>query len=856
MQHHACDSRDGVLATLSAQHCLSMTGIAGTKKSWEQEMSTTIDSANSRTADPSVEQAQPTATDNRAEIAREIATAKDPETLKNLVFLYILEVTRNVAIPGDRLRSIEKAVIALRRQDRGFPRLVREQRECLTQLWQAQGRSHEVWDKLAPLIRNRDWAGVKVEVANQLKMLAKTSTTKEAVQAYKDNTLLACGLNEPNFRKAVEDAVSEFLTSGPANAASEIARLCDSKGPETAAKKLRELTDPARTTPLEAALILNRAKPTIDIICRAFGPINFDFQEGAFLTPVHIRMFSDLAAAVDSASRSVEGAQTIEQIGGALCRRAIYHYATVEKSVADGNLVLPLEMLKQLRDPRDRGKVDWLSGNIKDGLAGLRASVEQSVLQFAKTVQPMENPAANWDALLGQPFKTAEQTAEQWVAAHPDFMPQAQAALKALNTPGYQMIRAIAALNEYLPQLPPSRNVDEMRKLTEVPENSAIAFAQAVSRDSVMEAVRLFNAKGLHGIALMDPNKIVPDPSWSVRAGRNNWQQIAGWRTGTVPFGFKVSAYGTVTYLVGVGNRTTEWERNYGDPGWMLRRGWRVGGFKAMYLAGTAIEGMQVVSIVGRHLGIQPSENSWRRFVAQTSENVRGSLWQRVFSGHIRLFGWFNVAGTVNYLIQGDYKRAGLLFGAAGGTLLSSYASKLGLAARLAPLAGPVGTALVVIGSTGLVLLDIRDRHRLATQDQPYNEAYLRTAGLRPEIAKELAKNDSNGLSAGPKLEQLAKHLRVTPQELLQYLNAQNPNWVRDFVWHGVHAVEPNQQGQYPASRPGQNLRLQQGLPAGHYGPGPEINPSNWRKPHMTFATTLEGIVEWAALSGHQLPRR
>jgi hypothetical protein len=825
-------------------------------------MSDVIESVTARVADRRVEQAaQPTATDNRAEIAREIASAKDAETLKDLVFLYILEATRDAAIPGDRWRSIEKAVIALRPRDRGIVGIVREQRECLTQLWQAQGRSHEVWDRLGPLISKRDWAGVTAEVANQVAWLAKTSTTIGEIQSYRDNTLLACGLKDPAFRKAVEDAVSEFLTTGPANAASEIARLCDSQGPDAAARKLRELTDRASTTPLQAALILDRAKPTIDIICRAFSSDTVVVRTPKGSRILHPgteqqQMFRDLAAAVDNASRSRQAAQTIEQIA-ALCRRPAYDY--VPGSVADGHLALPLEMLNQLRRPRHYSDdPDQLFRAIKQGLTDLRASVEQSVVQFAKTVQPMENPAANWDPLLGQSFKTPEQTTEQWIAARPDFMPQAQAALKALNTPGYRMTRAIASINEYLSQVPPPRNADELRKLAEIPENSAIAFAQAVSKDSLMEAVRLFNTKGLNGIALEDPNKIVPDPSWSIRAGRNNWQQIKGWRTGTVPFGFGVAAYGTATYLLGVKNRTTEWDRNYGDPGWMLRRGWRVGGFKAMYLAGTAIEGMQILSIIGRHLGIQPSESGWRKFLAQTAENVKGSPWQKVFSTHIRLFGWFNVAGTVNYLIQGDYKRAGLLFSAAGGTLLSSYAPALGLGAW----AGPVGTGLVVIGSTGLILLDLRDQERRRTMTEPFNKDYLITAGLTRPIAEKLVENDSDGRSVGPKLAQLAKHLGVTSPELLQYLHAQDPGWVGEFV-HAMHFVKPNEQGQYPGFLPGKvlggpvskNLRMRAPFEVNRQ-PSPAYDSSDWRNPNLIAPTTLEGIVEWAALSGHRLPRR
>ena len=813
----------------------------------EGETSNTID-ATSHAVEPSVEHAtRPTATDNRAHIARAITSAKDPETLKDLVFLYILEVTRNVAIPGDRWRSIENAVTALRRADPGFARLVREQRECLTRLWQAQGRSHEVWDKLAPLIRKGDWTGVKAEVAKGLAVLAKTSTTIDEVQTYKDNTLLACGLKEPNFRKAVEDAVSEFLTTGPANAASEIARLRESKGPEAAARKLRELTDPQSTTPLQAALILNQAKPTIDILCQALGPMIF--QKGF---PQQERIFRDLAAAVDSASRSREAAQTIEQVGRALAGEPTVALVTIEDAVKDGNLVLPLEMIKQFRGPSAGRFAGQVSGAVKDGLAGLRARVEQSVLQFAKTVQPLQNPAANWDALLpsaeGQPFKTPKQTAEQWVAAHRDFIPAAEAGLKALNPVAYQMTRAIAALDQYLPQLPQMKNVDEIRKLAEVPANSAVAFAQNFSPDSVIEAARLFNIQGLHGIALEDPNKIVPDPSWPLRSTRNLGQKIGLWRTGAEPFGLGLSLYGTLTYIGGVKNQATELYRNYGDPGWMLRRGWRVLGFMGMYTAGTLIEGAKVAGhIASNWKDLQASQSALGQFTAGAVGNVQGSTWKKFFSNHVKAFGWFNAGGTVWYFIQGDIERGTALGFAAGGTLLSSYASRIGL--RI------LGNGITTAASLVLVGLNLRDQERRRTLTEPFNKDYLITAGLRREIAEQLAKNDSDGLSAGPKLEQLAKHLRVTPQELLQYLNAQDPRWVGEFLSHGVHAVAPNEQGQYPASRPGQNLRMQQGI-TGWTSPALGTNVSDWRKPELMLATTLEGIVEWAALSGHNLPRR
>jgi len=71
----------------------------------EQEMSNIID-AISRTIEPRVQQAaQRTATDNRAQIAREIEAAKGPEKLKELANRYILDAPRNQKTPGNRLQS-------------------------------------------------------------------------------------------------------------------------------------------------------------------------------------------------------------------------------------------------------------------------------------------------------------------------------------------------------------------------------------------------------------------------------------------------------------------------------------------------------------------------------------------------------------------------------------------------------------------------------------------------------------------------------------------------------------------------------------------------------------------------------
>jgi hypothetical protein len=622
------------------------------------------------------------------------------------------------------------------------------------------------------------------------------------------------------------------------------------------------------------------------------------------------QMFVDLAAAVDSASRSPAASQTIEQIGSVF---SYFPYSKgITQSVREGNLVLPLEMLRQLKAAGDSADIsdraDILGEAITKGLPGLRERVEQSAHEFALTVLPVENPVANWDAMLtpvqgqaGQSFQMPEKYLQRWADKHHEFRQQLESDLERLNRAGYEMTRAIGTLESYLEknpsQLPQSHHVAAMQKfMQEAPEDPTISFVQAVSPASVLEAIRYHQQKGLpDGSTFLDPNQIVPprmlqaarlhqqkglpdggallspnkrvaDPSWPLRAGRNQilqdikavrqlraidpWSSSAG--VAKAPFNIGLSLYGTGTYIWGVSNNVTELRRNWDDPGYLWRRGWLAGGYLAMYAFGAGLEGTQATSqILTRELKLSPSAPGWRGTLARIAENAPSSTSRKIFVNHLRLFGWLNVIGAGNYAYHGDYRRAAASGVAGAGTLLStsSFATRVFWA-------GPLGTALAAGGSLALLYINMKDQEERRTRTEPYNRDLLIEAGLRPELAEKLAKNDANGISAGPKLLQLASHLGVTPQELLQYLNGQDPAWVEDFLSHTVHAVEANERGEYPASTPGPNLRMERSSVPSHYGPTAEMVPSNWRRPSLLYATTLEGIVEWAALTGHQLPRK
>ncbi len=780
--------------------------------------------------------------DDRTQLAMQMAKTNDPQKLQDLVTREILYATRNSRTPADELPGLEKELIARRPGDDSFAKLVKDAGTKLTQLWQAQGRTHQVWDKLLQLTQKKDQKGLEAEITKQITALAWANPTVKAVQDYKQMLLAYAPKDDPStpvneaevFNTAVNQAVDQFLNKGPAAAAQQLKTILDSptltqlknnesididkEGPIGAAAKLREMTDPTKVDPLTAALILKNAKDqgVLDGIVNQAGNLIWNPQDGVH---VHLgnqdldKMLSDLNAAIDNASRSPEAQPTIDYVAGKLADHGGYGFITQSVTNGDG-VILPLAMAKHLKAEGKTDAADVILILVNKGVQNLKSNIKDHVNHLGKDILPLTNPASNWEDLIGdpkgpanQPFKTPDQTLKKWLQDHPEFINKVDGDLKQLNTDGYQLTRALEGLNQYVPQLGGLDHQGDLRQTGQMPDQKSdpqLSFALAVSKDGVLEAARLFNVQGLQSGSLEDPNKVVPDPSWPLRMVRNHIQADIRAATGVRPFGLGLSLYGTVTYLWGVVDQGTERSRNIGDPGWYAQRGWRVDGFLAMYTSGTVIEGTQVASVIlSQKFGWDGTEAGLKGFLGRTAANQ--GIWSKIFANHLKLFGWWNVLGTANYFLHGDWQKGTALGVAAAGTLLSSYAEALGLGSW----AGPVGTLLTLLGSSAILALNIKEKADRAAMSEPWNKDYLIAAGVRPEIANALANNNGDGQSVASLIKQLANYRGVTPQEMLQWFNQQDADWVNGYIKFvfANNGIKPNDNGVYPVTSIGEDWK-------------------------------------------------
>jgi hypothetical protein len=115
--------------------------------------------------------------------------------------------------------------------------------------------------------------------------------------------------------------------------------------------------------------------------------------------------------------------------------------------------------------------------------------------------------------------------------------------------------------------------------------------------------------------------------------------------------------------------------------------------------------------------------------------------------------------------------------------------------------AGPVGWALIGVGTAGLLVSMGVDRARMANQLEGPTREYLTAAGLRPEIANELANHDSEGRPVVLQLATLAERAGLEPTELMARLNRMDPDEVGDIVV-AMHYMERNDAGELMIDRP------------------------------------------------------
>jgi hypothetical protein len=712
------------------------------------------------------------------------------------------DLDRKDRIPGNSLRAMKDRLLTQHPHNPKYGQKLNDQIDFWTHAWEAQGRTHAVWDPLLKLSEKGDWAGVKHEVEKQITVIASTSPTQDAVKAYVAMLLTDWADTKPlppQFKKAVQEAEDRILIRRPAEAAAQIAKVYQdnvSRGgaiaAQRAAEELRRLTAPDQADPLTAALIFNDAQPVIQKISGELLKLAPVFrlvgrQPVPGPNPTAIPIFGALSVAADSASRSPEAEASIKATASGLKALAsewnwsgLPDVNAVEAAAADGNVTLALEMAVQLKASKQSDAADFLVASIRDGFKTLRENTKKSVEAFGKTIAPLEVGKAMFASLV----PNAE---ENWIKKRPDFEKKAAEQLNGVNALGYRLTRVGEAVEKYLPEL---KDLSSMQKLhnesgtEELRKEPALLAALTLSTASLVETTRNYNTEVLSKITTWpDPNRIYPEYGWSIRGGRNVVRNLNAYRPDKAtnyaglrkppPLGIGASLLGVSSYLLGMYTVGSDIIHNHETPGWIGYRGWRAYGREGMYVVGAALEGTQLASnIMTKWGGFEPDDKGWRGQAARIAAG-KNPVFKNLMKWHSTAFGLWNVAGTINFLVHGDYARAAALGTAAAGNLAGNFPKLLGIrTAEGEALVGLIGSTATEAGSLMLMYLNFRDMKNAHDTIKGYGKNFLVAGGVQPELADQLAEPLPDGRSMGPQLLQVAKYLGVKPADFMQSLNS------------------------------------------------------------------------------------
>lgn len=779
-----------------------------------------------------------------------LADGEDP---RQFIVQEMTYATSQSPVPGDALEELKAELKARRPNDAAWAEAVDDAGESAEQLWESQGRTHAVFDPLysnisepLPHIASLSFSD---EVHNQFVALATTTPTREAIENHRDMLLAYGPQDNVMWQNLVRQEAKEFLETGPQRAAGEVREayeteqtdLSDPTGAYLAAEKLAELTDPEKVDPLTAALILEAAGPTISNITSDFVNPGIQLthdQPDSGVTGEYGAIYRNLSAAADSAARSPLGQESVESMAFTLQAHGA-PYVNARTSAAEGEgTALSLAIAYELRMNGDDENADRIETEVLDGVSYLKDQVRDSVIELGTTAMPFIDPQSNWAGFLpdsdsadSSPFRTAEETQEQRIDDQPEIVDDVESDLERINREGYQLTRAMTNLADYASQQQGSPNEEALLREAGPPDPAdepELSLALAVSTSGMTEVARLFNQDSIESGAVADPTTIVPDWSWPSRMVRNHIQADVRAVTGTRPFGIGLSLYGTGTYIWGISNKSTRFGGNIDQPGYLGEQGWRDLGFLGLYGSGALIEGTQVISrAMILRMGLDGTESGLRGIIGRIGNDTGG--WSKLFRNHLSWFGWFNAAGTANYISQGDWLRASALGVAAGGTFISSYPALQRLL-HLGKGGGPVGTAMTLIGSSALALIDMHEKVEQGNATAGDGRAYLIAAGVDPDIAAALERDDGDVLSVAGRLSALAEYRGTTPQEVLRFLNEQEPREVFDMAYAAQY-VEPEDDGSYPSGEPANQWR--------------DETPGGWDDKAMIRPLNIAELNEW-----------
>lgn len=550
-------------------------------------------------------------------------------------------------------------------------------------------------------------------------------------------------------------------------------------------------------------------------------------------------VYGNLAAATDMAARGVNGQKVVDDVAATMIRHLpsekfqpqfkdspsypLRPYQTaVMQSVADGKgASLQLASATQLKASGRSSDADSLVSAISVGTQVLKGRVEDDVKNFSAASGDITRLRADWSGVMSK--EKLDSATIDYLNQNPDILPKFDQSYNALDGDGYAIARTNLAIDAALPQLQGLSQTGELTKSKkELGESKEAQFAVGISDKASDEVLRQVLANEVSSSAKANPNS-------SIGGSRNFVKEL-----GNAAMQSQPSALGALGMTnTGTPREVTDLFTGQTvkvDPKKMSLFGGSMNGLgaafsgyqtylsyeklahggttmldktKAVYYAmGTLKETAEGLSVMAQRgwLGLDRIPGAQQLSGTLLEKANRTGLMSE--PGWVKFSTFFKVGGglidtgfAIDAASKGDVPAA-LLYGtSAGGGFLAAAGSVAASESWLATFGGPVGAGVVLASAVGLYLYnDAKDKARF---EKPSRE-FLEAAGYDPKVASALADYDNNdGRSAGPALAAAARQFGISPDELMQRLNKQDPDKVHDLI-HEAWTVEPDDKGKYP----------------------------------------------------------
>jgi hypothetical protein len=735
-------------------------------------------------------------------LQEQIRSAANPEELREAATEYLLRATENLAVPAAEFAGYIAALYALRPNDLCFAALVQDIGAGLIGLWQSVGRTSELLDAVLEASARADWTSVRELIAEQVEALCLATPTLEAVDGLR-STLLNCGpCDLSDYEEAVRAAFDHLLMVKPRRVASDLHQSRERLCPEQSAAELARAVHPLAANPLMAARIVQEA---YGIIIEILHPLRLSSSRGSHLTTI----FDRISAAVDSAGRSPEADATIGMIARAIPEQRLGEM--IWHSLAESGTPPTLSLAK-IRQIALNGDIDLAEFELREAVLPAVDQyyrlVQDAVEDFYDLAATFLSPLLNWgDAFSHHPGSAAlpelRSVWRQYCACFPQDVAQFDAGLARIEEHGFNLVRISEVLRSYAPQFEHTGLREELEGRADAfidEERPGLAVALALSDRTVIEAIRAANLEAMLSTPSLDAlHSHLANPPL-IRGPRVSLPQLnsENW--------FGLGPCPTLRLLRG---NLKSAAAGASKPDWPLSAaGRRLIAVLGMYATGIITDSPQIIST---EAGDSPASAAFSPAIL--------ALMQRHAASNGPMAKLF--ALHVNALSGGP----GALKDAAPGSVIAQVAATL------------------------LDGLDPHDRVHKSMQSEPFNRQFLIEAGILPEIADLLARNDSDGISGAARIQAWCALTDTPMRHVLEWLNRQEPDWVRDFAGNALFSIDADRRGEFPLSSDN-NI----GYATFDGGRELEAEAAEEQSEGPLIARTIAGIGEWALATGHRMP--